>query len=88
MKFICGKCFKTVVDPAEAETPEGYFYNCDDCGTPIAFSTYDEVDEVVRVVFSHDEARYLTHLVNKQLDKLKRAEQQLINIKRKMVIHD
>lgn len=104
MIFYCGKCEKPVGDMNSSETPDGYLYSCPECDSPVAQVSHAELDSYREDLkeqedakgdptapgptITNDEARYLLHLINKQLTKLEHAICQLINIKTKLGGYD
>lgn len=89
MTYYCSKCDYPVAEPEEVEVPDGFMYVCPHCASPLLFITHDEAEADCcgcDPLFSADEARYLTHIIDKQLVKLQGAANQLMNIKEKLEV--
>lgn len=89
MTHFCSKCEYPVLNLEEVEVPDGFMYVCPECASPILFITHEESEADCPgcdPLFTPDEARYLRHIIDKQLAKLQGAANQLMDIKEKLEI--
>jgi len=89
MTYYCSKCEYPIAEPVEFEVPDGFMYVCPICTGPVLFISHEEAEgdcPGCEPLFTSDEARYMTHIIDKQLVKLHNAADQLLNIKEKLEI--
>lgn len=85
MLLYCSNCEKPVHDPDFGPVTDGILFSCTECDGPIAWCSYEELDnEESVIILTPDQRRYLQHLVHKQMDKLENALEQLCDIDEKL----
>lgn len=88
IKYHCTKCNSAfALDKEHLETtPAGkIFFRCEICNKVILLTDKQDVDTMVdQFLLSTDELKYLTHLVDKQINKVAGAYNQLQNTKMKL----
>lgn len=64
MNFFCSKCEKPVFEASVDEIVDGFLFSCLDCGGPIAFATYAELERCPQDYLSLEKEILLNELNN------------------------
>ena len=88
IKYHCTKCNSAfALDKEHLEMTEGgkIFFRCEICNRVIVLTDKQDVDSMVdQFLLTTDELKYLTHLVDKQINKVTGAYKQLNQTKMKL----